>query len=180
METWKPVLGFEAYYEVSDQGNVRRIARGKALTADKVAEAKQMFANGATLKKVAAFLNVSIPTASAIKHGKTWSGDVTHRLVKPRANRTYYLVADLCVNGKPHKKSVHRLVWEAFNGPILGRLEVNHINLNRSDNRLENLELLTHQQNIQHAHDIYNAERADIPEGSRQGPRSRYVNIKHT
>ncbi|MFN9974812.1 MAG: NUMOD4 domain-containing protein, partial [Phycisphaerae bacterium] len=31
METWKPILGFESLYEVSDFGNVRRIARGKTL-----------------------------------------------------------------------------------------------------------------------------------------------------
>ena len=180
METWKPVLGFEAYYEISDQGNIRRIARGKALTAEKVTVAKQMFVDGATLKKVADFLNTSIPTASAIKHGKTWSGDTTYRVVKPRPNKDFYLIFAPCVNGKSTQKAVHRAVWEAFNGPILGRLEINHKNLNRSDNRLENLELLTHQENIQHAHDIYNAERAHIPKGMRQGPRSAYAKIKHT
>ena len=38
METWKPILGFEELYEVSDAGNVRRIARGKTLDGAKVAE----------------------------------------------------------------------------------------------------------------------------------------------
>ena len=49
METWKPVLGFEGLYEVSDFGNVRRIARGKTLDAAKIHDAKQMFERGATL-----------------------------------------------------------------------------------------------------------------------------------
>jgi hypothetical protein len=178
METWKPVLGFGAYYEVSDQGNVRRISRGKTLTADKVTKAKEMFVNGATLKQIAEFLNVSIPTAMSIKHGKTWSGDEKYRVIKPRLNRTFYAVVDLCVNGKPQKKSVHRLVWETFNGPIQDRLEVNHINLNRSDNRLENLELLTHQENVKHAFDIYRQDpNSRQPKGKSGSYRGKY--FKH-
>jgi hypothetical protein len=44
------------------------------------------------------------------------------------------------------------LVWEAFNGPIPDRLEVNHRNGNKRDNRLENLELVTRSQNMAHAY----------------------------
>jgi hypothetical protein len=50
------------------------------------------------------------------------------------------------------------MVWEAFNGPIEGRLEINHKDLDRSNNRLENLEIVTHQQNLQHAIDAYKAK----------------------
>jgi hypothetical protein len=158
METWKPVLGFEGLYEVSDHGNVRRVARSKTVDAGKVPQAKQMFAAGATLKEVAVFLGVSIPTAQAIKLGKTWAGEAGHRMVKPRPNRTHYLIVDFCRDSKYTKRGVHRVVWEAFNGPIPDRLEVNHKNLDRSDNRLENLEIVTHQQNIQHAIDTYKSQ----------------------
>lgn len=158
METWKPVLGFEDLYEVSDHGNVRRIARSKTVDATKVPEAKRMFEQGATLKEVAEFLHVSIPTAHSIKLGKTWSGDAGHRALTPRPNRTHYLIVDLCRESKYTKKAVHRLVWEAFNGPIPGRLEVNHKDLDRGNNMLDNLELLTHQQNVQHAIDAYKSQ----------------------
>jgi len=158
METWKPVLGFEGLYEVSDHGNVRRVARSKTVDAGKVPQAKQMFAAGATLKEVAVFLGVSIPTAQSIKLGKTWAGEAGHRMVKPRPNRTHYLIVDFCRDSKYTKRGVHRVVWEAFNGPIPDRLEVNHKNLDRSDNRLENLEIVTHQQNIQHAIDTYKSQ----------------------
>ena len=157
METWKPVLGFEDLYEVSDHGNVRRTARGKTLDGAKVAEAKRMFEQGATLKEVAAFLNVSITTAHSIKQGKTWAGEAGHRPVKTPLLK-HYQIASLCRDGVYVRRSVHRLVWEAFNGPIPGRLEINHKNLNRSDNRLENLELVTHQQNVQHAIDAYKSQ----------------------
>jgi len=42
---------------------------------------------------------------------------------------------------------VHRLVWMKFRGEIPEHLEIDHINDIRSDNRLENLQLLTHQAN---------------------------------
>ena len=174
METWKPVLGFEGLYEVSDHGNVRRTARGKTVDAAKVPEAKRMFEQGATLKQVAEFLNVSIPTAHSIKLGKTWAGDARHRPVKPRFDQHKYLHVDLVENGVYHRKRVHRLVWEAFNGPILGRLEVNHKDLDRANNRLNNLELLTHRENVQHAFDIYTQEQAGQPKRGPGSPRGRY------
>jgi len=179
METWKPVLGFEELYEVSDIGNVRRIARGKSVDGTKVAEAKEMFAAGATLKAVAEFLNVSIATAWNIRVGNTWRGDAGYRMLKPRLNRTFYMMVDLCQESKYTKKSVHRLVWEAFNGPIPGRLEVNHKNLDRADNRLENLELLTHKENVRHAFDIYRQDpNSRQPTGRRGSYRGKY--FKHT
>lgn len=151
------MLGFESLYEVSDHGNVRRTARGKTLDGAKVAEAKRMFEQGALLREVAEFLNTSLATASNIKRGKTWSGNVQHRPVKTKKLK-HYLIASLCKDGVYTRRSVHRLVWEAFNGPIPGRLEVNHKDLNRANNRLENLELLTHQQNVQHAIDAYKSQ----------------------
>jgi hypothetical protein len=157
METWKPVLGFETLYEVSDIGNVRRVARSKIVDAAKMPQAKEMFAAGATLKEVAAFLGVSIPTAHSIKQGKTWGGESGYRPVKTPLLK-HYRIASLCREGVYTRRSVHRMVWESFNGPILGRLEINHKNLDRSDNRLENLELVTHQQNIKHAIDAYKSQ----------------------
>ena len=178
METWKPVLGFEELYEVSNIGNVRRIARGKTLDATKVAEAKEMLAAGATLKVVAEFLNTSIATAWNIKLGRTWSGDASFRPCKTSLLKGYPQIA-LCRNGKYARRPVHRLVWEAFNGPIAGRLEVNHKNLDRADNRLENLELLTHQENVKHAFDIYRQDpNSRQPAGRKGSYRGKY--FKHT
>jgi hypothetical protein len=158
MEIWKPVLGFEESYEVSNFGNVRRTARGKTIESWKIPHAKGMFKNGATLKVVADYLGVSIPTAHSIKLEKTWVGDSKHRQVKPRMNRTHYLIVDFCKNGKYTKRGVHRIVWEAFNNVIPEGMEINHKDLNRSNNKLENLEIVTHQQNIQHAIDAYKAK----------------------
>ena len=178
MEEWKPVFGYEGVYEVSNLGRVRRVARGKLFTADQVKQAKQMLAQSAKLREVAAFLNTSIATVSAIKSGKTWAGDEEFRPVKPNFDRHQYVNVSLCVNGAYVKKRVHRLVWEAFNGVIEGRLEVNHKNLKRDDNRLENLALLTHRENVQHAFDVYRKDPASRqPAGSPGSYRGRY--FKH-
>lgn len=69
------------------------------------------------------------------------------RILKPWINRNgYYLV---CLYKQSIKKwhMVHRLVYEAFNGQITEGYEVNHINEVKSDNRLENLNLMTHKEN---------------------------------
>jgi hypothetical protein len=180
MEEWRPVLDYEGLYEVSNIGGMRRVARGKLFTADQVAEAKNRLVTGGRLKDVAAFLRTSVTTVMAIKHGKTWAGDVNYRPLKVGRDKHSYCVVQLCKDGKYTHKRVHRCVWEAFNGRIPDRLEINHINLDREDNRIENLELLTHRDNVNHAHKIYAAERQNIPKGQRRGPRSRYAKMQHT
>ena len=51
--------------------------------------------------------------------------------------------------GKRHY--LHRLVAEAFISNPSGKLEVNHINGNKLDNRAENLEWATRSDNMRHA-----------------------------
>jgi len=51
----------------------------------------------------------------------------------------------LRVDGKLYK--FHRLVWIISNGAIPEHLRIDHINRNRSDNRLCNLRLVTHMEN---------------------------------
>ncbi len=50
----------------------------------------------------------------------------------------------------PEKKRAiytHRVLWEKANGPIPTGLEIDHINGDREDNRLDNLRLVTRQEN---------------------------------
>lgn len=46
----------------------------------------------------------------------------------------------------------HRVVWLACKGPIAQGLVINHRDGNKRNNRLENLEAVTQQQNMLHAH----------------------------
>lgn len=53
----------------------------------------------------------------------------------------------LSKNGVVKHYSVHRLVWEAFNGPIPEGMQVNHIDENKRNNSLDNLNLMTPSEN---------------------------------
>ena len=59
---------------------------------------------------------------------------------------------DGSVPKKPKSFLVHRLIAVAFLGDC--DLQVNHKNGDRSDNRLENLEWVTNQENIDHARNV--------------------------
>lgn len=43
---------------------------------------------------------------------------------------------------------LHRLIWTAANGPIPEGLEVNHIDENKENNSIYNLNLMTHKENV--------------------------------
>lgn len=49
------------------------------------------------------------------------------------------------------------MVWEAFRGKKVEKMDINHINGNKQDNRLSNLEQITHQENMQKAANETNA-----------------------
>jgi hypothetical protein len=60
-----------------------------------------------------------------------------------------YLLVSLCEGSHTKKTTyqVHRLVWKTFIGEIPPNLAIDHINEDKQDNRLENLQLLTNREN---------------------------------
>ena len=68
--------------------------------------------------------------------------------IKLQMNKWGYLSCPLRKNGKLKLKSMQRIVWEAFNGTIPKGMQVNHINEIKTDNRLENLNLMSPKDNI--------------------------------
>lgn len=61
-------------------------------------------------------------------------------------------ISNHCGYEKCMGRLVQRIVWETFNGEIPEGLEVDHINDVRDDNRLENLQLLSHKDNCNKDH----------------------------
>lgn len=106
-EIWKPVVGWEAHYAVSNKGRVMRTS----------------------------------------KAGPTHSGKIRAHAV----DGCGYARLPLCVNYKSVTCKVHRLVAEAFIGPIPRGYEVNHKDGDRLNNCVENLEICTHTENVRHS-----------------------------
>ena len=72
-------------------------------------------------------------------------------VLKARKNKSHTMVW-ISDGLDPRAISVHRLVAAAFIGPCPEGLEVNHINGDGADNRVENLEYITHAENCRHAY----------------------------
>lgn len=68
--------------------------------------------------------------------------------------KRYNIVGLNTSDGHQHTKLVHRLIYASFNGTIPDNLEINHINGNKQDNRLCNLELATRSENEIHKYKV--------------------------
>ena len=106
MPVWKPILGYEDCYQISNDGLVAR--------------------------------TMTYGTAPRPR----W------KPVAQRIKRDGYVTYHLCRNGTRKDARAHRLVWEAFNGPIAHGLEINHKNGIKTDNRLVNLEVVSRSENV--------------------------------
>lgn len=69
------------------------------------------------------------------------------QILSPTKGTHGYLQVDLYKDGVRKNCLVSLLVWEVFNGPIPEGMQVNHINEIKTDNRLENLNLMTCKEN---------------------------------
>lgn len=66
---------------------------------------------------------------------------------------------------KQGAQTVHRVVCVTFVGEIPLGFEINHLNGIRDDNRPENLEAVTHSDNIKHSKDVLNTNYATYGNG---------------
>jgi len=79
------------------------------------------------------------------------SGKTTGHVRKSSNNQCGYRQMLLSMNGKYYTVRVHRLVAEAFIGPVPVGYEVNHKDGDKNNNRADNLEYITHIENMSHA-----------------------------
>jgi hypothetical protein len=80
-------------------------------------------------------------------------GIVKSKMIAIQDNGNGYFNAALYSNGKMKRIYVHRLVADAFLGKENGKEYVNHIDGNKSNNSLSNLEWCTRSENMKHAYD---------------------------
>ena len=88
-------------------------------------------------------------------------GEVTNskgQVLKGTITNNGYKIVSLSYKNKKHKRfGVHRLVAETYIPNPDNLPEVNHINENKLDNRVENLEWCTTLDNLKHSHVIEKA-----------------------
>ena len=124
MEEWKDAPGFEGFYQVSNEGHFRSVDR-TVIVKTKNGKDKPTHFRSRLLKEY-------------IENGK-----------RSNIKRSVYVA--FSVNGKHYRRYIHRLVAEAFLEKTKGAVEVNHIDGNRLNNSVANLEWVTKKENIDHA-----------------------------
>lgn len=91
----------------------------------------------------------SLGRIRCIQAGKGYSKYV--RMINPFRTKVGYLYCAIWDGKKRQHKGVHQLVAAAFLGPCPEGCEVNHKNRDKTDNRPENLEYISHAENLRHA-----------------------------
>ena len=86
--------------------------------------------------------------ARCLPNGHEYPG----KILATKAQRNGYLVAHLSYKNQSYTRLVHRLVAIAFKENPNGFPQVNHINEDKKDNRVENLEWCTRSRNCKYGH----------------------------
>ena len=76
---------------------------------------------------------------------------IKEKILKPCKNTPGYLYVPLSKNGKVKNHNIHRLLAEHFISNPKNKPHINHIDGNKLNNSLDNLEWCTHKENAEHA-----------------------------
>lgn len=69
------------------------------------------------------------------------------KIKKPQIGKSDYYIVGLCKNGKHKSFSVAKIVYESFNGKVPEGMQVNHNDEVKTNNKLENLSLMSPKEN---------------------------------
>ena len=121
-EEWRDIKDYEGIYQVSNYGRIKRVEHTKVYEA-------------------------------ANQSGKFMAHyHYEAMILKPCFDNGGYIQIHLCEHQKKRWTKVHRLVAEAFLPNPVNLPQVNHIDGDKTNARLDNLEWVTMSENMQHAH----------------------------
>lgn len=78
---------------------------------------------------------------------KVYSVQSAIYLTPTRASNGYLMITLTYKDGTIKTQTLHKLVWSTFNGEVPYGLELNHIDANKENCKLSNLEVVTHKEN---------------------------------
>ena len=96
-----------------------------------------------------------------IKHNRSGFLKLKSKIIKPCTTKTGYVVFHLYKNSKQTHKTAHRLVAECFLENIFSKEDINHIDGNKLNNNILNLEWNTRSENLKHAYNTGLKERGE-------------------
>ena len=103
-------------------------------------------------RPIANYPGYEVSNQGRVKHIKPKTRWPANYILNPRPDKDGYPRCDLSKNGKAQHFHVHRLVASAFlQNPSAPNLQINHIDGDKSNNILENLEWVTPSENTKHA-----------------------------
>lgn len=117
-------------------------------------------------KTVAGNDNYAISSLGRVRRTTPAKGATAGRMLKPGLGSHGYFGISL---GRRNHHLVHRLVAAAFLAPVSGLTQVNHINGDKTDNRLENLEWSNNSLNRLHAMKLGLYDGPPLKQGMAQG-----------
>ena len=85
--------------------------------------------------------------------GKIFRQDKNGEFIECK-QRKHYKTGYLLITIKGSPISSHRLIWETLKGPIPPKMDIDHINTIRTDNRLKNLRCVSHRENCNNTNTI--------------------------
>lgn len=105
-------------------------------------------------KDIEGYVNYQVSSIGTIRRKTKTKG---YKYLKKSVNpQSGYIQATLCSNGKCHVFKVHQLVAQAFIPNPENKPCIDHINTDRTDNRVENLRWVTHKENLNNPLSIIN------------------------
>ena len=106
----------------------------------------------------------------------------SNKYMKPYLSCKKYLRISLWTNGKRNQLYVHRLVAETFIPNPENKPEVNHIDGDKVNNNVSNLEWVTPKENMKHAYTLkhLNMGNRKINKTTVKKIRQKYIPRKHT